>query len=332
MNALRERFAARAHEHELERVRAVGGRFVVPGDAEYPSILGKIYAPPIGLYVKGDRLSELLPMVAVVGTRAPTRRGVSVARDLAAGLAGAGVTVVSGLARGIDTAAHEGALEARGTTVAVLGNGIDVAYPPENDRLAIEIASRGALVSEFPMGRPPSREAFPRRNRIVAGLAAGVVVVEADEKSGALITAARALEEGREVFAVPGPVDEPQSRGPNGLIREGARLVENAAQVLADLEAAWGPFARASTAFNAPSTMQSPRANGLSGAGTAELGRRVAAALTSVGSSIDEIATIVGASVSDVASELVVLELAGVARRCPGGKYAAGHSLGRQGR
>ncbi len=198
--------------------RRAGARFAAPGDPDYPDRSGGHRSPADRPLREGRRRSgRCSPAVAIVGTRSPTPRGVAFARALASDIARAGITVVSGLARGIDTAAHRGALDAGGRTVAVLGSGVAELYPPENARLAREIASTGAVVSEFLPTQEPRPAAFPQRNRIISGLSMGVVVVEAGARSGALITAARALEQGREVFAVPGPVDEPQSRGPNGL-------------------------------------------------------------------------------------------------------------------
>lgn len=314
------------HRAELEASSRTGVRFAIPGDADYPPVLREIASPPVGLFVRGARLSGLAPMVGVVGTRAPTHRGPACARRLAAGLAAAGITVVSGLARGIDTAAHRGALDAGGTTVAVVGTGLDRTYPPENAGLSNAIAESGALVSEFPMGAGVRPSSFPRRNRLIAGLSAGVVVVEAGERSGALITAARALEQGRDVFAVPGPVDEPQSRGPNRLIKDGAKLVEDVGDILVELDAAWGPFAvghagAVERSRDGPSDESEAGPPGRSRGAAAE---RILSCLSSTPASVDEIVTRATLEPGEVVAVLFELELVGAVRACPGGRYVAG--------
>jgi DNA processing protein len=318
---LAETVASGRHRAELETARRAGARFAAPGDPDYPDLLAGIARAPIGIFVKGVPLGSILPAVAIVGTRAPTPRGIAFARTLASDIARAGVTVVSGLARGIDTAAHRGALDAGGPSVAVLGSGIAEIYPPENAGLAREIASSGTVVSEFPPMQEARPAAFPQRNRIISGLSMGVVVVEAGVRSGALITAARALEQGREVFAVPGPVDEPQSRGPHGLIKSGARLVEGIEDVLEELEAAWGPFAHGVTVGSGEAG-----AGGL-GVTSPDPGSptgRVAGALSVAPLSVDEIAARLGEPVERVLSCLLSLELEGLAAAVPGGRYVRG--------
>src|SRR3989338_4704992 len=204
-------------------------------DEEYPASLREIADSPVVLYAKG-RLPENLPLsIAVVGSRGASLYGMSIAGQWSARLAEVGFTIVSGMARGIDTAAHTGALKARGQTVAVLGCGLTHIYPPENKRLSDSIAVRGALVSEFAMETLPMPYNFPRRNRIISGLSMGVVVVEAAAKSGALITADFALEQGREVYAVPGKIDSPTSKGVHGLIKQGAKLVSCVEDILEDI-------------------------------------------------------------------------------------------------
>jgi DNA processing protein len=221
---------------ELERVEQEGLTLLTPVDAEYPELLAQIHDPPLALYVRGALTARDRHGLAVVGTRHASHYGLRVAGGLSAALARAGWTIVSGLARGIDTAAHEGALKAGGRTVAVLGGGHDHVYPPDNAGLAESIAAQGAVLSEFPFGRQPDRTTFPMRNRIVSGLSRGVLVVEAGAKSGALITVDEALAQGRTVFAVPGRIDAPGSRGPNSLIRQGARLVMGADDVLDEFD------------------------------------------------------------------------------------------------
>ncbi|MBM3307646.1 MAG: DNA-protecting protein DprA [Candidatus Eisenbacteria bacterium] len=316
--------ASGRHLADLADAARAGARFAVPGDPDYPAVLAEIARAPIGIFVAGAALAGLLPAVAIVGTRAPTPRGVAFARALASDLVRAGLAVVSGLARGIDTAAHRGALDAGGRTVAVLGCGLAAEpYPPENAGLAPEIAtSGGAVVSEFSPMQEARPAAFPQRNRIISGLSAGVVVVEAGTRSGALITAARALEQGREVFAVPGPVDEPQSRGPHGLLRRGARLVESVEDVLDELDAAWGPFGRAGAAERARSAGSGAEAGSAPAVGGPA--GRVAAALSMTPLSPGEIAVRLGEPVERVLSCLLALELEGLASPAPGGRYVRG--------
>jgi len=206
-----------------------------PSDERYPVGLRWIHDPPRALYVRGTLVEEDRPALAIVGSRKASAYGRAVAERIAGELARDGVTVVSGLAVGIDEAAHRGALRAGGRTIAVLGSGIDRIYPPQNRRLADEIAERGAVVSELPPGTPPLAHHFPRRNRLVSGLSLGVVVVEANEKSGSLITARLALEQGREVCAVPGEVGLDRTKGVHALIRRGAKLVETGADVIEEV-------------------------------------------------------------------------------------------------
>lgn len=201
----------------------------------FPSRLRDIPDPPSQIWVQGDSASLCRRAVAVVGSRRASPGALETARRLASNLAGVGLTIVSGLARGCDAAAHRGALDAGGRTIAVLGSGLDVIYPPEHDRLAGEIAHRGAVVSEFPPGSPPLPHHFRQRNRLISGLSEGVVVIEANERSGSLITAGFALAQGREVMVVPGTVHAGRNRGGHLLIRDGAALVENAEDVLAVL-------------------------------------------------------------------------------------------------
>jgi len=222
-------------EAEMAFLEKKGVSFLSYIDPGYPDLLKKIFDPPPGLFVKGEFNDSGIQSVAVVGSRRATRYGLAVAEKLAGDLAGSGVTVVSGLARGIDTAAHQGALAAGGRTVAVLGCGVDVGYPAQNRKLKDQIALTGAVISEFPLQTTPQPWHFPIRNRIVSGLSSGVVIVECAEKSGALITADFALEQGREVMAVPGNITSALSRGPNLLVRQGARPVENAGDVLEEL-------------------------------------------------------------------------------------------------
>jgi DNA processing protein len=221
---------------ELKRISEFGCRVVIQSDPEYPELLKQIYDPPIVLYVKGELLPKDKNSVAMVGSRMTTYYGVEVARRLAYQLAYLGVTVVSGGARGIDSAAHQGALSGKGRTIAVLGTGINLVTPPENAKLFEQIAASGALITQFPFNRPGDKQSFPIRNRIVAGMTLGTVVVEANLTSGALITANFANEYGRQVFAVPGRVDSPRSKGCHDLIKKGAKLCEDAEDILSEFE------------------------------------------------------------------------------------------------
>jgi DNA processing protein len=222
-------------DEELERLSRHGVRALTWDDPAYPPRLKEIYDPPPLLYVRGAPLEGDEWAVAVVGTRRPTPYGRQVAEELAFGLASNGVSVVSGLARGIDAIAHRAALEAGSRTIAVLACGLDIVYPREHAKLAQEIMERGTLVSDYAMGTEPRGDYFPRRNRIMSGLSLGALVVEADVKSGALITARLALEQNREVFAVPGSIFSAQSRGTNSLIQDGANLVLRVEDVLEEL-------------------------------------------------------------------------------------------------
>jgi DNA processing protein len=225
----------RAIEGDLEWLRASGARLVLWGEDDYPPQLAAISGSPAALYVLGDATVLKAPQLAMVGARGASPLGRAIAREFAGALARVGLTITSGLAVGIDAASHEGALAGGGRTVAVLGTGLDRTYPAGNAGLAQRIRATGVLVSEFPPGTAPQRQNFPRRNRLISGLALGTLVVEAAENSGSLITAQRAAEQGREVFAVPGSIRSPLSRGCHGLLRDGAHLVEEPADVLREL-------------------------------------------------------------------------------------------------
>ncbi len=204
-------------------------------DKEYPDLLKNIYDPPIVLYIKGD-LQPDVPKIAIVGARMASQYGVQMAFDLARQIAQQGIIVVSGLAVGIDTFAHKGALAAKEQTIAVLGSGLLYVYPPENRKLYTDIAENGAVISEFPLKAKPQRHHFPRRNRIVSGLSLGTVIVQAGNRSGALITASCALDQGRDVFAVPGTASDPHFFGTNRLIKQGAKLIQNVDDILDELK------------------------------------------------------------------------------------------------
>lgn len=221
---------------EVERLDSLGIELLTLGDEDYPLLLREIHDPPLVLYVRGAwREAIAQPCLAVVGSRRCSSYGVNAARSLARELAGNQLTIVSGLARGIDAAAHRGTLEANGRTIAVVGTGLETTYPREHHKLAAEIAATGAILSEFPLGTPPLPQNFPYRNRILSGLCFGVLIVEAAEHSGSLITARMAAEQGRDVYAVPGNITSQTSFGPNYLIKDGAKLIQCGRDVLEEL-------------------------------------------------------------------------------------------------
>ena len=223
-------------EEQLKRLNKLGGRIVTLWDKEYPDLLRKIYDPPAFLFVLGKLKEADARSLAIVGTRHPTPYGHSVAESLTRDIAQHSLTIVSGLARGVDTIVHSTALKCKTRTIAVIGSGLDVPYPPENKKLMEHIAEAGAVVSEFAMGTKPDAPNFPRRNRIISGLSLGTIVVESAEEGGALITATTALDQDREVFAVPGNITEKRSNGPNKLIRDGrAKLITNAQDIFDEL-------------------------------------------------------------------------------------------------
>jgi DNA processing protein len=232
-SALGTKASWKAVDQEIETAVAQKTSLITVLDKEYPALLKEIYDPPILLYVKGALPEEASVCLAVVGSREATPHGIEMATSLARDLAGAGAVIVSGLARGIDSAAHRGALEA-GRTVAVLGGGLSKIYPSENRKLAEQIAEQGALISEFPMGTDPRPQYFPMRNRIISGLSRAVVVVEARQKSGALITVDCALEQGRDVYALPANAGSKKAEGSNELLKQGARFVMTAEDILRD--------------------------------------------------------------------------------------------------
>lgn len=223
-------------DDEIEKIKKSGFGFLPLNDPNYPEHLVQIYNPPPYLLVKGNLLPRDRVSIAIVGSRIPDRYGRTVTEAISGELAALGVTIVSGMARGIDSIAQEEALKRGGRTIAVLGSGIDIVYPPENKKLYRDISGNGAVLSEFLIGTPPMPQNFPRRNRIISGISLGVVVVQASDKSGSLISASFALDQNKEVFAVPGNVDRKLSRGTNWLIKKGARLVETVDDILNEIE------------------------------------------------------------------------------------------------
>ena len=284
---------------------------IVLGDPHYPAALLQTADPPLLLYGEGDGSCLSTRSLAIVGSRRPTAQGLAHAREFAQSLAGAGLAIVSGLARGIDGAAHEGALDAGGQTVAVVGTGLDQVYPASHRALAARIAREGLLLSEFPPGTPPLAENFPMRNRIIAGMTQGVLVVEAVLQSGSLITARLAAEAGREVFAMPGSVQSAQSRGCHALIRQGAVLVETPADVLAELP---GPGVARPGADSVPTPEQGPSQEG-------DSDDPVLRALGFDPVSVDAICVRCGWPISEVSARLLEHELTGTVARLPGGLY-----------
>ena len=235
IRAIKEFSVTKVAAEELTKLSDLGADILTLRDERYPKNLLEIYDPPPVLYVRGELGAADTLKIAIVGSRRGSSYGKAVTKRISRELAAAGVTVVSGMARGIDTYAHLGALEAGAKTIAVLGCGVDTVYPPENKKLFSDIIKCGAIISEFPLGTSPDGKNFPRRNRIISGLSLGVVVVEATADSGSLITASHALEQGREVFAVPGNVGMATSRGTNRLIKQGARLIEEAQDILTEV-------------------------------------------------------------------------------------------------
>ncbi len=271
------------------------------GGDDYPEMLSQVPGPPVVLYVNGDVDALHLPALSIVGSRNPTEGGRRNAHDFAHHLASGGLAIASGMAQGIDAAAHEGALDAGGKTIAFLGTGIDRVYPPVNRSLAHAIAERGALVSEYPLGSPPEKWHFPERNRLISGLSLGTLVVEAARRSGSLITARLAAEQGREVFALPGSIHNALSRGCHALIRQGAKLVETADDILAELGQLAGHLRPAADDADYETLRE---------------------ALSHDPVSIDELGKQSGLTIDQLSSMLLILELHGEVESFPGGRYA----------
>ena len=250
--AIRKGPLEKSVEKELSLIKEVGGNIITLKDDSYPRRLKDIYDPPAILYLRGELKKQDDLAVSIVGSRKTSPYGRWITEKMSQELAHSGITIVSGMARGIDSVAHLGAITGGGRTIAVLGCGADVIYPPENRNLFARIIDHGAVLSEFPMGSPPEGGHFPKRNRIISGLSIGVIVVQASEKSGSLITAGYALEQGREVFAVPGNVGIEGSRGTNRLIREGAKMVESSEDILEEILPQWRKEAKGTEADEGP--------------------------------------------------------------------------------
>lgn len=299
-------------EADLRWMEVNNNYFIPVSSPDYPSLLKQIPDPPIGLYVRGDKgvLNSL--QIGMVGSRNPTPSGKRTAHEFARGLTELGITITSGLAVGIDTAAHTGALESGGRTIAVLGNGLNTVYPKRNSKLAEQICGNGLLVSEFPLDHKPVASNFPRRNRIISGLSIGVLIVEAALRSGSLITARHALEQGREVFAIPGSIHNPLAQGCHALIQQGAKLTEK----IRDIVEEFGPLY---TALGMANNIQTIRHNDQEGLdeGTKLLFEYIG--YQPVG--IDDLIESTGIGTSDIASRLLELELKELIESLPGAKY-----------
>ena len=299
-------------EREVRRANEAGVRIIPFGSTMYPTRLRTIADPPPYLYVKGELREEDEKAVAVVGTRSASHYGRRVAHDLCRGLASRGFTVVSGMARGIDGVAHDTALNAGSRTIAVLGSGVDRPYPPEHQSLYHRISENGAVISELPIGARPLAFNFPARNRLISGLSVGVVVVEATEKSGSLITAGIAVEQGREVFAVPGEVGSSRSRGAHRLIRQGAKLVESVEDILEEI----------APQLVAPNRQSAMPIRTLPIDAHPDT-RKVFDLLQERPLHIDEVIEASGLSTSRVSQILLELELQGFLKQLPGNRYLA---------
>jgi DNA processing protein len=300
---------------ELEGMRKHQATLLTLADADYPRALRWIADPPVVLYVRGQLLSSHQLAVAVIGSRKPSPYGKMSAQGFSQSLAEHGYTVVSGLARGMASLAHQGALQAGGQTLAVLGSGFNIVYPPENRRLYEQICSQGAVLSEFPLNTKPDRWNFPRRNRIISGLSLGILVIEAAASSGSLHTARHALDQGREVFAIPGRIHDPNSRGTNGLIKKGAKLVETIDDILDELPEAVRTSARrvreVETSFETqpvPADLSPQEA-------------QILALLSATETHIDAISETTQLPVHIVAGILLTLELRELVQQFPGKRF-----------
>ena len=302
-------------EHWQTWLRGKRRALVTLGDAQYPALLAQTSDPPFALWLTGARMDLLgAPQLAIVGSRNPTGGGRETAEQFARYLSERGLTITSGLAVGIDGASHRGALDGVGATVAVLGSGIDVIFPRAHDQLAAEIAERGLLVSEYAPGVPPQKFHFPQRNRIIAGLSVGTLVVEATRRSGSLITAGRANDYGREVFAIPGSIHNPLARGCHALIRQGAKLVEEAGDIFVEL----APLLQITDIEKVVAPATASRSPTIDDPAYANLMKQLDFAPTTIATLIDR----VGLTAGEVSSMLLLLELEGFVEALPGGRYA----------
>ncbi|MFL6549218.1 MAG: DNA-processing protein DprA [Povalibacter sp.] len=298
------------------------------GSADYPPLLAQVADAPLALFVRGNSAVLSMPQLAIVGARNPTASGSETAFEFAEHLASCGLTITSGLANGIDAASHRGALAGNGTTIAVCGTGLDVIYPKANEALAAEIAERGALISEFPLGTPAAKQNFPRRNRVISGLAVGTLVVEAAIQSGSLITARLAADQGREVFAIPGSIHNPLARGCHRLIRQGAKLVETADDIFEELTALIGVLRTPTTAPDLKIAASAQRKVAATKASARPLDKGYEILLDALGfepTGVDLLVVRTGLRADEVASMLLILELEGHISAHPGGLYVRAH-------
>ncbi|MCE5312294.1 MAG: DNA-processing protein DprA [Nitrospiraceae bacterium] len=305
-------------DQEIKKAEELGISIIPLTDPAYPEQLRPFDDAPIILYVKGSITPDDINSVAVVGSRLMSEYGRSAARQISFGLASSGITIISGMARGIDTTAHESALKAGGRTIAVLGSGLDVPYPSENKKLFAKIAEAGAVISEFPFGTGPLRENFPRRNRLISGLSMGVLVVEAAAGSGSLITASYGLEQGKEIFAVPGSIGQKNSEGTNALIKNGARLVQQAEDIIEELAPKIKNNIRLSTPRRPQEMLAQLDALEISGDEKA-----ICTVLASGARQIDQISRELNISSARLSGILLNLELKGLIRQLDGKKFEA---------
>ena len=319
---------------ELELIDQHQCHIVTINDDTYPPLLKEIDDPPVLLYITGDFPLQNTPSVAIVGSRSPTEYGKTTSQQLSYQLAERGITVVSGFARGIDTCVHRGALEADGRTIAVFGCGLSIIYPETNRALASEIIESGALISEFPMTMPPRGKNFPRRNRVISGLTLGTLVVEASERSGSLITARHAAEQGREVFAVPGQIFSGMSRGTHSLINQGATLINSVDDLLDALPQDYtkilggeSPKSTVQPLSRRPDRVASPQSGAKRSAPSPQNlnltpdEQTVLSAMEADSVHIDEITRVTQLPIGKVSSLLVMLELKGIVQQLPGKQF-----------
>ena len=300
-------------EEELNKINNLGARIITYDDEEYPELLKEIDYPPVLLYAVGKRIPRDQLNISIVGSRNPTQYGTRIAQDFSFRLAKMGLGIISGMARGIDASAHKGALKADGYTVAVLGTGIDVIYPKENKGLFQEIKEYGTIITEFPSGTPPEAKNFPIRNRIISGISKGVLVVEAAKRSGSLITASFALNQGREVFAIPGSIESLRSKGSHFLIKQGAKLVEDIYDIIEE--------------FGMDLMGKSNGADGHKEGVFVNLDpkeKRIYECLSEYPVHIDEIIRDTNMDAAEVLSNLLKLELKGIVVQIPGKMFIKG--------
>lgn len=296
-------------ESELDTIHSKGIKIITLNSPDYPENLKNIYDPPPFLYVKGEIKKQDKDAIAIVGSRHASEYGMNVTAGISGKLASYGITIVSGMARGIDSRAHQAALSSSGRTIAVLGSGVDVVYPPENKKLYSMISSQGAVISEYPMGTEPNAYNFPARNRIISGMAIGVLIAEASQNSGSLITARLALDQGRDVFAVPGSVYSLKSKGANNLLRCGARLVESADDIMEELNFKINPCKRTEENEGEKINERSPEA------------QKIYELILKDSVHIDEIISNSELSMGRLSSTLLELELNGLIKQLPGKRF-----------